>query len=325
MQTRELGTQGLRVSALGLGCMGMSAFYGERDDERVACARSTARSSSASTSSTPPTCTARAPTRSWSAARSPAAATRSCSRPSSASRSTADDRRATRGVDGTPEYVRRRARRRCERLGIDHIDLYYQHRVDPNTPIEETVGAMAELVAAGQGPLPRPLRGGAGDDPPRARRAPDHRPADRVLAVDARPRGRRSCPTCASSGIGFVAYSPLGRGFLTGALQVARRPRRGRLPPHGAALPGRELRAQPRARREGRASSPPRRASRRRSSRSPGCSPRASDIVPIPGTKRARYLEENVGGRRRRADRRRTSSGSPTRCPRPPASAIPRR
>ena len=99
------------------------------------------------------------------------------------------------------------------------IDLYYQHRVDPETPIEETVGAMAELVEAGKVRSPRPLRGGAGDDPPRARRAPDHRAPDRVLALDARPRGRDPARPCASSGIGFVAYSPLGRGFLTGRIQ----------------------------------------------------------------------------------------------------------
>ena len=101
-------------------------------------------------------------------------------------------------------------------------------------------------------------------------------------------------PTVRELGIGFVAYSPLGRGFLTGRDPLARRPRRERLPPPRPALPGRELRAQPRARRRGARSSRPRRASRRRSSRSRGCSRSGDDVVPIPGTKRRSYLEENA-------------------------------
>ena len=191
-------------------------------------------------------------------------------------------------IDGSPEYVRKACDASLARLGVDHIDLYYQHRVDQTVPIEETVGAMAELVAAGQGPPPRAVRGLAADDPPRARRAPDHRAADRVLAVDARPRGRRSCRRVRELGIGFVAYSPLGRGFLTGRFRSPDDFDDGRLPPQQPALPGRELRSatsssssacEQIADGEGRA--------RRASSRSPGCSRQGEDIVPIPGTKRA--------------------------------------
>ena len=86
------------------------------------------------------------------------------------------------GVRGDPEYVREACDASLQRLGVDHIDLYYQHRVDPDTPIEETVGAMARARRAGQGPPPRPLRGGAGDDPPGARgstRSPRCRPSTR--------------------------------------------------------------------------------------------------------------------------------------------------
>ena len=105
-----------------------------------------------------------------------------------------------------------------QRLGVDHIDLYYQHRVDKSVPIEETVGAMAELVTSGK---VRYL-GLSEAAPDTIRRAhavhPISRPADRVLAVDARPRGRASCRRCGSCGIGFVAYSPLGRGFLSGRI-----------------------------------------------------------------------------------------------------------
>ncbi len=88
-----------------------------------------------------------------------------------------------RGINGRPEYVREACDGSLSRLGVDHIDLYYQHRVDPDTPIEETVGAMAELVAAGQGALPGAVRGGAGDHPPGPRRASDLGAADRVFGL----------------------------------------------------------------------------------------------------------------------------------------------
>ena len=92
-------------------------------------------------------------------------------------------------IDSSPANVRAAVEGSLKRLGTDHIDLYYQHRVDPNTPIEDTVGAVAELVSRGQGPPHRTVRGRSGHHPPRARRAPDHRAADRVLAVDPRRGG----------------------------------------------------------------------------------------------------------------------------------------
>ncbi len=98
-----------------------------------------------------------------------------------------------RSIDGSPAYVRAACEGSLQRLGVDHIDLYYQHRVDPNTPIEETVGAMAELVAEGKVAHLGLSEASAADDPPGARRAPDHRGADRVLAVDPRRRATRSC------------------------------------------------------------------------------------------------------------------------------------
>ena len=94
-----------------------------------------------------------------------------------------------RTIDGTPEYVRSACEGSLQRLGVEHIDLYYQHRVDPNTPIEDTVGSDGGARGGGQGPLPGPVGGERRDDPPRARRAPDHGAADGVLAVDARRRG----------------------------------------------------------------------------------------------------------------------------------------
>ena len=91
--------------------------------------------------------------------------------------------------DGSAEHVRVSIEGSLQRLGTDHVDLYYQHRVDPSVPIEETVGAMARAGQRGQGPPPRAQRGRPGDDPSRPRRASDHRGPDRVLALDPRSRG----------------------------------------------------------------------------------------------------------------------------------------
>ena len=135
-------------------------------------------------------------------------------------------RRAGSASTARPSTCARRATRRCSGSASTTSTSTTSTASTTTVPIEETVGAMAELVDGGQGAPPRAVRGGARDDPPRARGAPDHRAADRVLAVDPRPRGRRSCRPCRELGIGFVAYSPLGRGFLTGAIPVARRPRR---------------------------------------------------------------------------------------------------
>ena len=174
-----------------------------------------------------------------------------------------------------------------QRLGVDTIDLYYQHRVDPNTPIEDTVGAMAELVKAGKvrhlglsEAAPATIRRAHAVHPITALQTEyslwSREPEDELLA------------TCRELGIGFVAYSPLGRGFLTGPVQLDRRPGRRRLAAPEPALPGRQLPAQSRARRDRRAAGAPRK----------GCTPaqlalawllsRGEDIVPIPGSTRSR-------------------------------------
>ena len=157
---------------------------------------------------------------------------------------------------------------------------------------------MAELVARGQGALPRPLRGGAGDDPPRARRAPDHGAADRVLALDARSRGRG--PADRARARHRLRRVQPARPRLPDRARSARRttstPDDFRTQP--AALPGRELPAEPASSSSASRRSPPRRASRRRSSRSRGCCAQGDDIVPIPGTKRAQLPR---GERRRPA------------------------
>jgi aryl-alcohol dehydrogenase-like predicted oxidoreductase len=200
---------------------------------------------------------------------------------------------ADRGVDGRPEYVRESIDASLQRLGIDHVDLYYQHRVDPDVPIEETIGAMAELVAAGK---VRHL-GMSEAAPETIRRAHAVHPITAVqteYSLWTRDVETSVLPVLRELGIGLVPYSPLGRGFLTGAItdlaQLAEgdfrrtNPRfagdafdanlalvdvvRGIADERGVA-PGQVALAWVLA--------------------------QGDDVVPIPGTRRVRYLEENVG------------------------------
>ncbi len=197
------------------------------------------------------------------------------------------------GVDGRPDYVRSACEASLRRLGVETIDLYYQHRVDPKTPIEETVGAMAELVRAGKvrhlglsEAAPQTIRRAQKVHPITALQTEyslwSRDPEDAVLA------------TVRELGIGFVAYSPLGRGFLTG--QIRR--------PEDLAADDYRLRS-PRFQGENFQRNLDLVAAVEAMAREKGCTPaqlalawvlaRGSDIVPIPGTKRRKYLEENVG------------------------------
>ena len=179
------------------------------------------------------------------------------------------------------------------RLGVEHIDLYYQHRVDPDTPIEETVGAMAELVAEGK---VRHL-GLSEASAETIRRAHAVHPITAVqseYSLWTRDVEQDVLPTLAELGIALVAYSPLGRGFLSGRFTLARGARRGRLPPSRPALHRREPRAT--------TSSWPTRVKELAAEKdiTPGqlalawVLHRGEHIVPIPGTKRVSYLEENL-------------------------------
>ena len=188
MKQRTLGPDGPQVSAIGLGCMGMSAFYGSTDEAESLRTIDRALELGCNFLDT-------------SDMYGPHTNEELLGRALSGRREQfflaskfgikleADPPR--RSIDGSPAYVRSACEASLQRLGCDHIDLYYQHRVDPRTPIEETVGAMAELVAGGQGPLPRALGGLGGDDPPGPRRPPDHGRPERVLAVDPRHRAGR--------------------------------------------------------------------------------------------------------------------------------------
>ena len=216
MQTRTLGPKGPTVSALGLGCMGMSEFYGASDDDESIATIHRALdlginfldTSDAYGPHTNEVLVGRAIAdrrdqvvlaTKFGIVRDP------------------DDPTA-RGRNGTPEYVKQSAEASLTRLGVDHIDLYYQHRVDPSTPIEETVGALAELVQEGK------VRyiGLSEASPDTLRRA---NAVHQITALQteyslwSREPEDEILPTCRELGIGFVAYSPLGRGFLTGAIQ----------------------------------------------------------------------------------------------------------
>src|SRR5919201_1622848 len=174
MKTRTLGTQGLEVSAIGLGCMGMSEFYGDTDDgEATATKFGNVRG----------------------------------------------EHGERLGIRGDAEYVHQACDASLQRLGVETIDLYYQHRVDPDTPIEETVGAMAELVEAGKG---RYL-GLSEAAPETVRRAHAVHPISALqseYSLWTRDVEADVLPTVRELGIGFVAYSPLGRGFLSGRFRV---------------------------------------------------------------------------------------------------------
>jgi aryl-alcohol dehydrogenase-like predicted oxidoreductase len=195
-------------------------------------------------------------------------------------------------VSGRPEYVRQACDASLRRLGVDHIDLYYQHRVDPETPIEETVGAMADLVAAGK---VRYL-GMSEASAPTIRRANAVHP---ILALQTeyslwtRDAEAEVLPAVRALGIGFVAYSPLGRGFLTGAIVRAEdlpegdpRRRHPRFQPENIER-NRVLaeRIQTLAAARGLTAAQLALA---------WVLARGEDIVPIPGTRRVSYLEENI-------------------------------
>jgi aryl-alcohol dehydrogenase-like predicted oxidoreductase len=214
MRTRTLG-QDLVVSAQGLGCMGMSEFYGPGDEAESIATIELALDLGVTLLDTAdmygPFTNEQLVGRAIAGRRDEVVLATKFG-----------NQRATDGtrlgVNGRPEYVRSACDASLQRLGVDHIDLYYQHRVDPDTPIEETVGAMAELVAAGK---VRHL-GLSEAAPDTIRRAHAVHP---ITAVQTEwslwtrdPETNGVLATVRELGIGFVAYSPLGRGFLSGAI-----------------------------------------------------------------------------------------------------------
>ncbi|HEY2789442.1 MAG TPA: aldo/keto reductase, partial [Gaiellales bacterium] len=216
MQQVTLGSQGLSVSRQGLGCMGMSEFYGERDDEESIATIHRALELGVTLLDTAdiygPHTNERLVGRAIAGRREQVVLATKFGIVRD------PDNPAARGVSGRPDYVRARCDDSLKRLDVDHIDLYYQHRVDPATPIEETVGAMAELVAAGK---VRYL-GLSEAAPATIRRAHAVHPISALqteYSLFACDPEAEILPTLRELGIGFVPYSPLGRGFLTGAFR----------------------------------------------------------------------------------------------------------
>jgi aryl-alcohol dehydrogenase-like predicted oxidoreductase len=292
MQKRNLGS--LEVSALGLGCMGMSAFYGETDLAESEATIKRARELGITFLDTAqiygPLTNEELVGRAIRGERDQFVIATKFQR--DLTNTVAGDMSTLGGIDGSAENVRRTIDGSLQRLGVDFIDLYYQHRVDPNVEIEETVGAMAELVEAGK----VKHLGLSEAAPETIRRAHAVHPITALqteYSVFAREPEAEILPTCRELGIGFVAYSPLGRGFLSGRFTS----------PDDLAEDD-FRRSQPRFQGQNLEANLRIVAKLREIAGEKGITPaqlalawvlaQGDDIVPIPGTKRRSYLEENA-------------------------------
>jgi aryl-alcohol dehydrogenase-like predicted oxidoreductase len=282
--------RGLEVSGLGLGCMGMSEFYGTTDEQEAIATIHRALELGVSFLDT---ADMYGPfTNEKLVGRAIAGRREEVVLATKFGNERAEDG-SLLGVNGKPEYVHRACEASLERLGVDHIDLYYQHRVDKTVPIEETVGAMAELVEQGK---VRHL-GLSEASPETIRRANGVHPITALqteYSLWTRDPEEEVLPTLRELGIGFVAYSPLGRGFLSGRIQSPEDLEEDDFRRNNPRFQGENFernldlvrRVEEIAEEKG---------------ATPGQLALAwvlhqgEDIVPIPGTKRRPYLEENVG------------------------------
>jgi len=290
MKTRRLGTQGLEVGAIGLGCMGMSDFYGPRDEAEGIATIHRALDLGVTMLDTADVYGPH--TNEELVGRALRGRRREAVVVATKFGIVRGSDPLARGANGRPEYVRASCDASLERLGLETIDLYYQHRVDSKTPIEETVGAMAELVRAGK----VRFLGLSEASPATIRRAHAVHPISALeseYSLFTRDHEAGALAACRDLGIGFVAYSPLGRGLLTGRFRSpadlaaddwrhqSSRFQAGNIEANVAlARPVFEM------------------------AEAKGCTPpqialawvlaKGDDVVPIPGTKRQAYLEQNL-------------------------------
>jgi aryl-alcohol dehydrogenase-like predicted oxidoreductase len=292
LQRRTLGTtSALEVSALGLGCMGMSEFYGTGDE---ATGIETIHRALDLGVTFLDTADVYGPFTNEQLVGKAIAGRRDEVELATKFGNQRNPDGSWVGINGRPDYVRTACDASLERLGVDHVDLYYQHRVDTSVPIEETVGALKELVEAGK-VRHLGLSEAAADTIRRAHAVHPITALQSEWSLFTRDLEDDVVPTARELGIGIVPYSPLGRGILTGAfsadtLEAGDSRRTGRFPRFlGEALDA-NLRLADKVRELAEAK---------------GCTPgqlalawvlaQGDDVVPIPGTKRIPYLEENVG------------------------------
>ena len=288
MEKRTLG-QGLEVSAMGLGCMGMSDFYGGRDDAEATATIHRALELGVTFFDT---ADMYGGGRNEELLGKAIRARRSQLIIATKFGNERNPDGTFKGANGKPEYVRRCCEASLKRLGVDVIDLFYQHRVDPDTPIEDTVGAMSELVREGKvrwlglsEAAPQTIRRAHAVHPISALQSEyslwSREPEDVIL------------PTLRELGIGFVAYSPLGRGFLTGQIKRIEDLEADDYRRHSPRFQGENFQKNLQLVDEINSIASDK-----------GCAPaqlalawvlaQGNDIVPIPGTKKRKYLEENV-------------------------------
>ena len=292
MEQRTLGTNGPTVSALGLGCMGMSAFYGTTDEGEAIATIHRALELGCTLLDTAemygPHTNEQLVGRALEGRRDEAVlATKFGIR-----WAPTDEDPTRRLIDGTPENVRRSIEGSLRRLGTDHVDLYYQHRIDPNTPVEETVGALAELVAEGK-VRHLGLSEASADTIRRAHAVHPIAAVQTEYSLWSRDVEAEVLPALRELGIGLVAYSPLGRGFLSGRFSSTDELDENDFRRHQPRFADENIEANRRLL-----------AKVAEIAAEKDCTSgqlalawvlaQGEDIVPIPGTKRRTYLEENL-------------------------------